>query len=134
MTDIQTWIDQGKKLADQATEGPWFTSPFEHDPVWGSVVTGGVDDHDEDCPPCIEAGDRKDAEFIADARTRLPQALNALQAVLKIHAPIDALNVRYRGGRLQQVCTGCGTDDGNWNQWPCPTVRAITDAIGENNE
>ena len=71
-----------------------------------------------------------DAAFIADARTRLPQALAALQAVLDMHAPIDALNMRYRGGRVQQVCTGCGTDDGNWNRWPCPTVRAITDAIG----
>ena len=68
----------------------------------------------------------KAAHFAAQART----ANLALQAVLKIHAPIDALNMRHRGGRVQQVCTGCGQDDGNWNYWPCPTVRAITDAIG----
>ena len=87
MSDVQAWLDQGKTLTDQATEGPWVT-----------------------------------------------QALDALEAVLKIHAPIDALNMRYRGGRVQQVCTGCGTDDGNWNHWPCPTVRAITDAIGGGDE
>ena len=120
MTDIQTWIDQGKKLAGQATEGPWFTSPFEHDPVWGSVVTGGVDDHGEDYPPCIEAGDRKDAAFIADARTRLPQALAALQAVLDMHRPIWVDGIEY--------CKHC-VDFGG--EYPCPTVRAIHDAIKE---
>ena len=63
----------------------------------------------------------KAAHFAAEART----ANRAIAAVLEIHAPIDALNVRYPGGRLQQVCTGCGQDDGNWNPWPCPTVQAI---------
>ena len=67
----------------------------------------------------------------AGARTRLPQALDALQAVLEVHAPIDALNTQYTNGRIPHVCTGCGQDDGSWNYWPCPTVRAIQNAIKE---
>ena len=31
--------------------------------------------------------------------------------------------------RIQRVCTGCGQDDGNWAIYPCPTVRAITEAL-----
>jgi hypothetical protein len=27
--------------------------------------------------------------------------------------------------RLVKVCSGCGTDDGNWQRWPCPTIRAL---------
>lgn len=47
----------------------------------------------------------------------------ALERVRAIHQPLEALNVRH--GRRQKVCTGCGTDDGNWQLWPCPTVRAL---------
>lgn len=47
-------------------------------------------------------------------------------AVREIHQPIEALNVRY--GQKQQVCTGCGTDDGNWQLYPCPTIRAVARA------
>ena len=132
MTDVQAWLDQGKTLADQATEGPWFASPFEHDPVWGSVVTGGVDDHDEDCPPCIEAGSRKDAEFIADARTRLPQALAVIQAVLDLHKPEEYDGYPHSPDGV--MCAVCLTEYDEYEEWPCPTVRAIQDALGENNE
>lgn len=128
MTDIQAWLDQGRTFADQATEGPWFTSPFEHDPVWGSVVTGGVDEHDEDLSPCIEAGNRKDAEFIADARTRLPRALDALQAVLDLHQPYTLEEPAWT------YCLGCLSPDDlslDGDAYPCPTVRAIQDAIGD---
>ena len=132
MNDMQAWLDQGKALADRATEGPWFTSPFEHDPVWGSVVTGGVDEHEEDQAPCIEAGDRKDAEFIADARTRLPQALNALQAVRDLHKPEEYDG--YPHGADGVMCAVCLTEYDTYEEWPCATVRAIQDALGENNE
>lgn len=128
MNDIRAWLDQGRTLTDQATEGPWEASSSE----------ATMNDRSEwkigkyNRPQVLRSVMRgADAAFIADARTRLPQALDALQAVLDLHAPIDALNMRHRGGRVQQVCIGCGQDDGNWNYWPCPTVRAITDAIGD---
>lgn len=47
------------------------------------------------------------------------------EAVREIHQPIKALNTRYPGGKLTQVCTGCGQDNGNWNTYPCPTIRAL---------
>lgn len=46
-----------------------------------------------------------------------------IERVRQIHTPIDALNVAI--GKVQQVCTGCGKDDGNWEIWPCPTIRAL---------
>ena len=60
------------------------------------------------------------------ARLREVEALN--HAARALHHPVEALNTRY--GRRQQVCAGCGTDDGNWMVWPCPTTRALTKAEG----
>lgn len=48
--------------------------------------------------------------------------------VRQLHQPIEAVNMRHPGGRLTRVCSGCGTDDGNWQPYPCPTIRAL----GEN--
>lgn len=48
-------------------------------------------------------------------------------AVLEVHQPVDAVRYVGRKQRLTRVCSGCGTDDGNWQVWPCPTVRAIGD-------
>ena len=135
MTDIQAWLDQGKALAGQATQGPWEAyadsdyQPAGCPPIIEHLVYAGAVE-----TPIIDWGNgstEADAAFIADARARLPQALNALQAVLEAHAPIDALNTQYTNGRMPHVCTGCGQDDGRWNYWPCPTVRAIQNAIKE---
>lgn len=49
----------------------------------------------------------------------------ALERVRKVHEPIDAVHYAGRSQTLRQVCTGCGTDDGNWQVWPCPTIRAM---------
>ena len=132
MTDTQEWIDKGKALADQATQGPWETDGREVTQHWSRPEPWqAIVDTEVSCMDFCYGGSAKgveryeDAEFIADARTRLPQALNALQAVLTLHKPIDAHNVWNTEGRLQQVCTGCGQDDGNWTRWPCPTVQAI---------
>lgn len=52
-----------------------------------------------------------------------PRLVAALNAVIKVHEPIDALHTNTN--TVRQVCTGCGTDNGNWKVWPCPTIRAI---------
>ena len=120
MTDIQDWLDEGKALADQATQGPWeaeessdgWTEIYGRDPIEPITPTVAT----------TERGGDTEAAFIADARTRLPQALDVIQAVMKVHKPINERNSRYRSGR---VCIGCVDAGGDWNEWPCPTVRAI---------
>ena len=69
-----------------------------------------------------------DIEQRANAATDVPALTAAIRAVLELHKPIEALNTRYN--RMQRVCTGCGTDDGNWQTWPCPTVRGIAERLG----
>lgn len=55
--------------------------------------------------------------------------LDALKAVEAVHEPILALDYGVRDAPLKrEVCTGCGQDDGNWQIWPCPTIRAIREA------
>ena len=112
---IRAWLDESQRLADQATDGPWFTSPFEHDPVWCDVVTGGVDEHEDDLPPLIEADNRKNAEFIAGSRTRFPQAVAALRAVVELHRPM-----RDYGGT---VCATCE------EPYPCLTIEEVEAAL-----
>lgn len=51
----------------------------------------------------------------------------AIERVRAVHEPVDAMHYGSRTSRLVQVCMGCGQDDGNWQQWPCPTIRAIGD-------
>lgn len=45
-----------------------------------------------------------------------------VQRAKDVHQPIDAIH-ETRGE--MQVCAGCGTDNGNWQRWPCPTIRAL---------
>ena len=139
MTDIQAWLDRGCTIADQATEGPW--EAYEdsdvqyagYPPIAENLVYAGAVE-----TPIIDWGNgstKADAEFIADARTRLPQALNALQAVMEIHKPYhaDHYYVGMNGGSLHRFvlrCEGC-EESGGVEGYPCPTVRAIQNAIKE---
>ena len=70
-----------------------------------------------------QSGNAEKAAYFAEASR---QAYAAIARVRAVHVPIEALNVR--ANVEQKVCTGCGTDDGNWQTWPCPTERAITEA------
>ena len=115
-------LDKMMARIDAATEGPWERGETQHFSETGYHVTY------TEVEPSICAGvSVPDAEFIAHAREDLPRLLAAVRAVEAGHEPIDALNVRIN--RIQKVCTGCGTDDGNWQVWPCPTIRAITEAL-----
>ncbi len=64
-----------------------------------------------------------DAELIAHAPGDIRWLLDAVDEVRRIHEPVEALEVRSQ--RVGNVCAGCGTDDGNWVAWPCPTLRAL---------
>ncbi|MFC4128893.1 hypothetical protein [Nocardia rhizosphaerae] len=64
-------------------------------------------------------------EVARELRARVVELEAATDRVREVHQPVEALNVRYPGGRPTQVCSGCGTDDGNWQTYPCPTIRAL---------
>ncbi|WP_346921882.1 hypothetical protein [Glutamicibacter creatinolyticus] len=60
------------------------------------------------------------------AEARADAAEAAVQRVRGVHIPHNAvMNPGSRHERLVKVCTGCGTDDGNWQIHPCPTIRAM---------
>lgn len=128
MTDIQAWLDHGKTLADKTIPGPWVSEWVEDDDwheIHGQPFDGMV------CPQVatIQGGGENEAAFIADSRTRLPQALNALQSVLDLHKPVDV-------EPSETICAVCSTRLPNGRfmptvEHPCPTVLAITDAIKE---
>lgn len=65
------------------------------------------------------------ARELINNRTRIAELEAQIDRVRQVHDPIDAMNLRYPGGRLTSVCTGCGTDNGNWQVYPCPTIRAL---------
>lgn len=70
--------------------------------------------------------DRQSPELaikVVGAVARAEAAEAAIERVREVHAPMKALEVRRN--QIRQVCTGCGTDDGNWQPYPCPTIRAI---------
>jgi hypothetical protein len=73
------------------------------------------------------ADTKADAEFIVAARNHLPRILAALDAVLALHKPF----VWDFGFGPVTSCRGCA-DHGASEvaaEYPCPTVRAITDAM-----
>ena len=141
MSNTQEWLDKGRALADQATQGPWdtdgreVTQHWSRPEPWQTIV-----DTEVSCMDFCYGGSAKgveryeDAEFIADSRTRLPQALNALQAVLEIHKPFHADHY-YNGmdgeslHRLVLRCDGCDKS-GGIEDYPCPTVQAIQTELG----
>lgn len=72
-----------------------------------------------------------DAEFIAAAREMVPALLGFVEDVLALHRESEWLcgNARHTNPEVgcPECYTACETCD---RTWPCPTVRALTDAIG----
>ena len=131
MTDIQSWLDEARALADQATEGTWEAyadsdyQPAGCPPIIEHLVYAGAVE-----TPIINWGNgstKADATFIADARTRLPQALNALQAVLDLHKPEEYDGYPHSPDGV--MCAVCLTEYNEYEEWPCPTVQAIQEAL-----
>ena len=126
---FEQWLGKAERLDAGATPGPWVWS--EPDPEWTGDYYG-VWERDEDMPPVAathapgEYG-KADAEWIAHARTALPQAVDVLRAVTDLHRPRNTVT-RSASGHLVDTpgpCTDCDRD------WPCPTVTAINEALGE---
>ena len=130
MPDLTDLLDEIQDRADRATDGPW---------SWASHVT-------------VDGDSWADAEFIVDARTALPKALAALEAVLAMHHPVkiyaqadecgcgdedhtiiespqgDDLCWDTPTGEL--CCSECLDEDSGAIDYPCPTVVLIREALG----
>lgn len=61
-----------------------------------------------------------------DALAEVKKLRATIERVRDVHQPVDAMNTN--AGRIVKVCSGCGTDGGNWAYWPCRTIRAIDEA------
>ena len=130
--ELTDWLDTTQRLDGAATPGPWetvedagrrghITAPVD-DPEEGAFVT-----HCEECMGYVLSA--ANAEWIAHARTALPAAVAALQAVLDLHA-----NDTEYGSPSEPMCEECNRANSEgltYIEWPCPTVTAITEALGE---
>lgn len=115
--------------AEAATEGPWAHWNPADGPshmeiggkvAWKSLRTGSQYGDDEKIPHWA------DAAFIAHARTDVPALVAALEAVLEVHQHFEYSDSRGDGAG----CNECRYDDGSHMEYPCPTVEAINEALG----
>ena len=121
--DPADWITRRRELLAAATEGPWEADGTEISQHCMAYCYGGSGRG-------IERED--DANLIADARTSLPRALDALEAVLALHRPHicgdtwgtqGACFIGHGGCMSGGTCRGCRMS------YPCPTVAAVTGAL-----
>ena len=117
MSDPHETLARIRAQVGAASEGPWMGISYP-DGFLGRVIGGNgftvAEDFRQDA----------DAEFIAASRTTVPALLDALEAVLALHRE-DLFR-----GHLSNGCRICGHGrDG----YPCPTVKAITDALDTNH-
>lgn len=152
MSALTDRLDEIEARAEAATKGPWCWRNTSEPYLMGAASRvvmafrrmgmSGAQPQFRDRSRILVDGGRAnlhgfpDAAFIEHARDDVPWLVEqvrirdeALRAVLELHQPIDALMNPGRHERVVKVCTGCGTDDGNWQRHPCATVRAITAAL-----
>ena len=133
MTDPRETLARIRKQADAATEGPW-----EHEPPPGP----GEDPMRPICVYPKEDGGtlayvqplEADAAFIAHARTDVPDMAAALRAVLEIHQDGGESQGYTDTGTydfMPHCCTECGSLGEYGVPYPCPTVTAIRQHLGE---
>ena len=134
-------LDQIEARANAATEGPW---EWEGDAKaeWEEGANSLVPSRRPDDPVLygygydasgIEVKTPADAEFIAHARTDVPWLLEqverrdkALEAVLDLHKEDG-----HGWGPGESFCTECQQGYGLLVPYPCPTVAAIRQHLGD---
>ena len=118
------WIAKRRELLDAVTEGPWRASLLDgvrHEDGSSSYRCGIYPGATQGPPPVFVTNgiDARDAAFIADARTSLPLALDALETVLTLHTHKDIYHLTGLVGSYN--CLGCA----HAGYGKCPTVRHI---------
>ena len=127
MRDPRETLNRIRRQADAATEGPWVGIRYP-DGLLGRVIVSG------ELGVCIaeDFPDDADAEFIAHARTDVPDMAAALRAVLEIHQDGGESQGYLDDGSYGDIphcCTECGSLGEYGVPYPCPTVTAITTAL-----
>lgn len=56
---------------------------------------------------------------------RLRKAEAKVERVEAIHRPMRVVLYPGTGERVMEVCAECRTRSGDWQRWPCPTIRAL---------
>lgn len=128
MSDPRETLARIRAQAGAATEGPWEWAgkQVESFPQGENSLIAQGDPEREVIGSWghdawgVDVENPADAEFIAAARTTVPALVDALEAVLKVHVE----GRPFYGHRFSQRMCGCRAP------WPCPTVKAITDALG----
>ena len=128
------WLKARRELEQAATEGPWeWDEPSDYDWPDGDQSLRAPKARDEGGEGVlilygwgydasgIEARS-EDRSFIADARTALPRALDALEKVLALHQP-----EAFHDDPSSSFCARCQRTAGIW---PCETVDTIESALG----
>lgn len=134
MPDLQHLLDQIDRLELEIYPGPWvandrgigyeITTQQQIDEAaevngWPMPINSGIKD----------TFPRSDAEFIALARTALPQLAKAVRAVLEVHQKTEHQRA-YGFPKADKWEHYCIADN---QSWPCDTHKAITDTLGDNN-
>lgn len=118
---ITQLLDQIEQADALATPGPWRS---HQKPEWlNSFVY--VQEPLEDI--ALNMGTAEDAYFVALSRTALPALAQAVRAVLERHKPVDDyIHLRAK------ICSHryCVDEALDQLEYPCPTVQAITEALG----
>ena len=116
------WIKRRRELLDAASPAPL------HFQRWGGQKNQNGDYaesilFDASGEPLVYELSDVEGELIADARSSLPLALDALEAVLARHQPIEhGPNTGWVGEPWDECRTCLG-------EWPCATVDAIETAL-----
>ena len=128
---FEQWLDKAERLDMGATYGPWqATSTGDKGSTFIEAEHVDVLNHGEAGHGHLRSDyawmTEEDAEWIAWSRTALPAAVAALRATLDMHAKI--VTDQHIDGPTA-VCEQC-SEDRMFAIWPCPTVAAITEALG----
>ena len=138
-------LDKIEARANAATEGPW--APWRDQDgaphMNGLLMVGNADAvipegefwvEDVDINPVAHTYLPEDREFIAHARTDVPDMAAALRAVLEIHQDGGESQGYLDDGHYGDIphcCTECGSLGEYGVPWPCATVTAIRQHIGD---
>lgn len=126
--DIMKWIDERRRIADEAPAGPWtYVRDVRSDGMKvfrvGSIETG------DDLLSVPRYRDDDDGDEIAlavvDAQSALPKVLDALADVIGEHENSNGECLKCPG-KLDAFESGF-----IYESWPCPVIRTAEKALGE---